>query len=128
MTAPTPSIDYAALKSGGIIMQKDDDFFAIRLRLPGGRISADLLPRIAGVAQKYGKGEVRLTARQGIEIPWVRFGDIEAARKELASTGLALGPCGPRFRTVTACPGLPVCRRALADSQSFALKNSIYRD
>ncbi|MDD4447424.1 MAG: 4Fe-4S dicluster domain-containing protein, partial [Methanothrix sp.] len=31
-----------------------------------------------------------------------------------------LGPCGPRFRTVTACPGLPVCRRALADSQSFA--------
>jgi dissimilatory sulfite reductase (desulfoviridin) alpha/beta subunit len=122
MTAPTPSIDYAALKSGGIIMQKDDDFFAIRLRLPGGRISADLLPRIAGVAQKYGRSEVRLTARQGIEIPWVRFGDIEAARKELASAGLALGPCGPRFRTVTACPGLPVCRRALADSQSFALK------
>jgi hypothetical protein len=36
MTAPAPSIDYAALKSGGIIMQKDDDFFAIRLRLPGG--------------------------------------------------------------------------------------------
>ena len=33
-----------------------------------------------------------------------------------------LGPCGPRFRTVTACPGLPVCRRALADSQSFALQ------
>jgi len=58
MTAPTPSIDYAALKSGGIIMQNDDGFLAIRLSLPGGRISADLLPRIAGVAQKYGRGEV----------------------------------------------------------------------
>jgi dissimilatory sulfite reductase (desulfoviridin) alpha/beta subunit len=120
MTAPTPSIDYAALKSGGIIMQKDDDFFAIRLRLPGGYVSADQLPKIAEVAKKYGRGEVRLTARAGMEIPWIKFAEIEVARKELACAGLALGPCGPRFRTVTACPGLPVCRRALADSQSFA--------
>ncbi|MCX6672382.1 MAG: 4Fe-4S binding protein [Methanothrix sp.] len=57
---------------------------------------------------------------QGIEIPWIKFKEIEAARKDLAGAGLTLGPCGPRFRTVTACPGLPVCRRALADSQSFA--------
>jgi anaerobic sulfite reductase subunit C len=122
MTAPTPSIDYAALKSGGIIMQKDGDFYAIRLRLPCGSIPADLLPRIAAVAKKYGRGEVRLTARAGMEIPWIKFAEIEVARKVLACAGLALGPCGPRFRTVTACPGLPVCRRALADSQSFALQ------
>ncbi len=57
MTAPAPSIDYAALKSGGIIMQKDDDLFAIRLRLPGGSISADLPPRIAEMAWKYGRGK-----------------------------------------------------------------------
>jgi dissimilatory sulfite reductase (desulfoviridin) alpha/beta subunit len=121
---PAPKIDYAALKSGGIIMQKDDDFFAIRLRLPGGYVSADLLPKIAQVAQKYGRGEVRLTARQGIEIPWIKFGEIEAARAELADVGLALGPCGPRFRTVTACPGLPVCRRALTDSHASSVSRS----
>ncbi len=115
-----PRIDYASLKSGGIIMQKDDDFFAIRLRLPGGCISADLLPRIADVAKTYGQGTVRLTARQGLEIPWIKFGEIEAARRELAEAGLSLGPCGPRFRTVTACSGLPVCRKALSDSLSFA--------
>jgi len=56
------------------------------------------------VARKYGRREVFLTARQGIEIPRVRFCDIEAARKELAEAGLALGPCGPHFRTVSACP------------------------
>ncbi len=117
-----PPIDYASLKSGGIIMQKDDDFFAIRLRLPGGCIFADELTKVAKVARKYGRGIVRLTARQGIEIPWIRFAEIEAARRDLAKAGLALGPCGPRFRTVTACPGLPVCKLALADSQSFALQ------
>jgi dissimilatory sulfite reductase (desulfoviridin) alpha/beta subunit len=123
MTSPDPPIiDYAALKSGGIIMQRDDDFFAIRLRLPGGCIPADQLLKVAQVSKHYGRGEVRLTARQGIEIPWIKFGEIEAARKELADGGLTLGPCGPRFRTVTACPGLPVCRRALSDSQRFALQ------
>ncbi len=119
---PAPCIDYAALKSGGIIMQRDDDLYAIRLRLPGGCISADKLPKIVGVAKKYGRGQVRLTARQGIEIPWIRFKEIEAARRELAEAGLTLGPCGPRFRTVTACPGLPICRLALVDCQSMALK------
>lgn len=122
MTASDPSdrVDYASLKSGGIIMQRDDDFFAIRLKLPGGIISADKLARISEVAQRYGQGNVRLTARQGIEIPWIKFEKIEAARKELAVAGLELGPCGARVRTVTACPGLPICRKALEDSQRFA--------
>jgi len=124
MTAfdPTKRIDYAALKSGGIIMQRDDDFFAIRLRLPGGCIPADHLLKVAQVSKQYGRAEVRLTARQGIEIPWIKFGEIEVASRELAEAGLDLGPCGPRFRTVTACPGLSICRKALADSQSFALQ------
>ncbi|WP_334101971.1 hypothetical protein [Methanothrix soehngenii] len=122
MTTPDSSsrIDYASLKSGGIIMQREDEFFAIRLNLTGGTISADKLPRIAEVAQRYGRGEVRLTARQGIEIPWIKFEYIEAARKSLAEASLALGPCGARFRAVTACPGLPICKKALADSQRFA--------
>lgn len=119
-TDPATRIDFASLKSGGIIMQREDDFFAIRLKLIGGSISAMQLRRIADIVEKHGRGEVRLTARQGIEIPWIRFEDIESVRKELAEDGLALGPCGPRFRTVTACPGLPICRKALADSQRFA--------
>lgn len=117
-----PRVDWASLKSGGIIMQKDDNFFAIRLRFPGGCISASQLPKLADVAKKYGQGLVRLTARQGMEIPWIKFKEIEAARRELAEAGLALGPCGPRFRTVTACPGMPICRLALVDCQSLALQ------
>ena len=124
MTAPDPAkrIDYAALKSGGIIMQKDDDFFAIRLRLPGGCISADQLPRVAEVAKKYGRGLVRLTARQGLEIPWIEFKKIEAARSDLEEADLTLGACGPRFRAVTACPGSSICRQGIVDSQNIAMK------
>ncbi len=72
MTAPAPSIDYAALKSGGIIMQKDDDLFALPLRLPGGCIASNLLPKIDEVAKKCGPVEVRLTTRAEMEIPWIK--------------------------------------------------------
>lgn len=119
---PAPKIDYASLKSGGIIMQKDDDFFVLRLRLPGGRVSADALPKLAEVAKKYGRGVIHLTTRQGVEIPWIEFGKIEDARKELAEACLTLGACGPRFRVVVACPGSEVCKHGLVDSQSFGKK------
>jgi hypothetical protein len=122
MTAPTPRIDYAALKSGGIIMQKDDDFYAIRLRLPGGSILADKLPKIAHVAKRYGRGEVRLTARAGIEIPWIKFKEIEAARKELVGAGTVLIACKaappmPGRRKRWATPSMPEER--MADIQSW---------
>ena len=84
MTKAEPSLplDCAALKSGGIIMQKDDDFFSLRLNFPGGRVSAEKLSRIHEVADEYGRGQIRLTAGQGIKIPWTELGEIEAARRE----------------------------------------------
>jgi dissimilatory sulfite reductase (desulfoviridin) alpha/beta subunit len=115
-------IDYAALKAGGVIMQKDGGFFTLRLRLPGGRISASQLPTLSRIASKYGMGEIHLTTRQGVEIPWIKFEKIEEARKDLASAGLFLGACGPRFRVVTACPGSVVCKHGLVDGQSFGKK------
>ncbi len=119
---PSPHLDYAALKSGGIIMQKDDDFFTIRLNFPGGKVPADKLSRIQEVANEYGRGEIRLTARQGIEIPWIEFRKIEAARRELSEADLSLGACGPRFRAVAACPGSQVCKLGLVDSQGFSAR------
>jgi len=119
---PSPPLDYAALKSGGIIMQKDDDFFSIRLNFPGGRVPAEKLSKIQEVADEYGRGEIRLTARQGIEIPWIEFGKIESARRELSEAGLSLGACGPRFRAVTACPGSQVCKLGLVNSQGFSAR------
>ncbi|VVB70238.1 Assimilatory ferredoxin-dependent nitrite reductase [uncultured archaeon] len=103
-------------------MQKDDDFFAVRLRLPGGCISSDRLLSVAAVAKKYGRGLVRLTVRQGLEIPWIEFNKIEAARRDLEEADLTLGACGPRFRAVTACPGSSICRQGIVDSQNIALK------
>lgn len=49
--------------------QVQKGYFSMRLRVVGGRLSAEQLKKIYEVANKYGRGYVHLTARQGVEIP-----------------------------------------------------------
>ena len=109
------------LKSGGFMKQKEKDLFSVRLRVVGGYIQSTQLPKLAEIANKYGCGHIHLTARQGIEIPYVHFKDFENLKRELAEVGLEVGACGPRVRTITACQG-GSCSHGLIDSQKVAKK------
>ena len=111
--------DIKALKAGGFMKQKEPDLFSVRLRVVGGRIEAPQLRALADLAEKYGTGHVHLTTRQGVEIPYVHFKDIEYLREGLARVELEFGACGPRVRTITACQG-GSCSHGLIDSQALA--------
>ena len=108
------------LKRVGIIAQNQKDTFLIRLRTVGGDLTANDLNVITRVSQKYGRGEVHLTTRQAVEIPFVNVDDIEAAREELEGNGIVLGVCGPRGRGIVACPGTAVCTSALVETKELA--------
>lgn len=116
------AIDYAALKKGGFMRQKQKGKFSLRLQVVGGTLTAENLKKIYEVADKFGEGYVHLTSRQGIEIPFIKFEDIEAVKTELAQGGCKLGVCGPRVRTVTACQGNTVCPSGNIDSYKIALE------
>lgn len=116
------SIDLAAMKTGGFIKEKEKDLFAIRLRVPVGRISAEHLCRIGETAKKFGSGKLHLTVRQGVEIQDVPFAQLQEARDELEAAGIRIGACGPRFRVVTACPGEGVCPNGLVPSAELGLE------
>jgi len=115
----TEDYDVNTLKAGGLMKQKEPDLFSVRLRVVGGRMEAAHLEALAQLSEKYARGHVHLTMRQGVEIPYVHFSDIENLRKELARAGLEFGACGPRVRTITACQGA-LCSHGLIDSQSLA--------
>ena len=121
MSLPS-TIDLSAMKTGGLIKQKEKDLFAIRLRTPVGKIDADQMSVVSAVAKKYGSGRLHLTVRQGVEIQDVPFTEIQAARDELEGGGVRIGACGPRFRVVTACPGLGVCPNGLVESTPLGLE------
>ena len=112
--------DYAALKAGGFMRQKQKDTFSLRLKVIGGTVTSEQLRTIQAVADRYGQGYVHLTSRQGIEIPFIKLEDIEEVKAELAKGGVTPGVCGPRVRTVTACQGGKCCPSGCIDAYEMA--------
>ena len=114
------AVDYATLKKGGFMRQKQKNNFSLRLRVVGGNLSAVQLAKIAEVAEKYGDGHVHLTSRQSVEIPFIKLDDIDEVKNMLAEGGVEPGVCGPRVRTVTACQGMAVCPSGCIDTSALA--------
>ena len=114
------NVDYAALKKGGFMKQKQKGFGSLRLAVVGGNLTAKNIQTVAEVAEKYGKGYVHMTSRQGIEIPFIKVEDLEKVKEELAAGGVQTGVCGPRVRTVTACQGSEICPSGCIDTYTLA--------
>ena len=114
------AIDYATLKKGGFMRQKQKNNFSLRLRVVGGNLTAVQLEKIAEVAEKFGEGHVHLTSRQSVEIPFIKLDDIDEVKAALAEGGVEPGVCGPRVRTVTACQGAAICPSGCIDTAALA--------
>ena len=115
-----PEIDYASLKKNGFMRQRPVEYFSMRLGITGGHVTAEQLAAITEVSKKYGRGYIHLTSRQGIEIPYIEYDDIEAVKSALAEGGVRLGASGPRVRTITACQGNAICLNGCIETQGLA--------
>lgn len=120
--AQSGRIDVSALKSGGYMKQRQPDLFAVRVKAMHGNLTTEQTMKIAELAKKYGRGEIHLTMRQGVEIPYVHFDNLKRITDELKELDLVLGACGPRFRCVTACQGSTLCVHALGNTQDLAVR------
>lgn len=116
------AVDYAALKKGGFMRQKQKNHFSLRLAVVGGNLTAENLATIAEVAEKYGDGHVHLTSRQSVEIPFIKLEQVEEVKEALAKGGCKPGVCGPRVRTITACQGNQICPSGNIDTYDIAKK------
>jgi dissimilatory sulfite reductase (desulfoviridin) alpha/beta subunit len=114
------AVDYATLKKGGFMRQKQKNNFSLRLRVVGGDLTAKQLAKIAEVADKFGDGHVHLTSRQSVEIPFIKLDDIEDVKNTLAQGDVEPGVCGPRVRTITACQGQAICPSGCIDTYALA--------
>ncbi|NTU93771.1 MAG: 4Fe-4S binding protein [Chlorobiaceae bacterium] len=112
--------ELAALGKVGMMRQTQPDYYVMRLKAVGGDLSSGQLARIAEVAERYGRGGVHLSTRQGVEIHYVRSQDLEPARIALAEAGVEMGACGPRVRSIVACPGSETCRLGVIDTKPIA--------
>jgi dissimilatory sulfite reductase (desulfoviridin) alpha/beta subunit len=120
------NIDYDALKKRGFLRQKQEGFFVLRAKMPHGVYYTANLSKINDIALKYGRGIVHATTRQGLEIPFIKFEDIERAEKEIKTAGIETGTSGPRLRTTTTCPGNNWCKSGIINT--FSLYDRIEKE
>ena len=112
--------DYATLKKGGFMKQRQKNLFSLRLAVIGGQVTTEQLVAITEVANEFGQGYIHLTSRQGIEIPYIKLEDIDKVKEALAKGGAKPGVCGPRVRTITACQGSSVCPNGCIETEELA--------
>jgi len=80
-----------------------------------GNLSADQMDAVAGLADRYSRGEIRVTHEQNLVFPHVKAADLVSFWQALVPLGLATANAG-QVSDVIACPGLDFCRLANAPS------------
>ena len=102
----------------GIRPQRDGRYyvgFAPRV----GRLDADALFTIAGLADRHGSGLVRTTAQQKMVIADVPADATEALAAELEAADLRVQPSAFRRHTM-ACTGIEFCKLAIVETKARA--------
>jgi sulfite reductase beta subunit-like hemoprotein len=91
--------------SYGLYYQLDHTSHMQRIKLPGGRMTADQADVLADVTDRYGRGIAHITTRQDIQIHWVPVGEIMDMYDRLLAVDITTrGACADTVRNVTACP------------------------
>ncbi|HEV2474519.1 MAG TPA: nitrite/sulfite reductase, partial [Chthonomonadales bacterium] len=117
-SAITPD-DFARMRWYGIYQQQPNEgHFMMRVKIPGGDLSAAQMNAAASVAQKYGRGIADITTRQNFQFHWLTIESIPAAIAELAEAGLTTtGACGDITRNICGCPVAGIDPRELYDTR-----------
>lgn len=109
-------------KKHGFIPQAQKGLLIMRIRNKAGNMTSEQMRRVAELAERYGKGQVHVTNRQGVEIPGVKEADFEQAHQAIIDAGLLPAVCGPRVRPVVACPATDTCPYGLLNARALAEK------
>ncbi|HJB25318.1 MAG TPA: 4Fe-4S binding protein [Firmicutes bacterium] len=107
------------VKGMGFLNNRGTDKFSMRVITENGVLTAAQMKNLTEVADKFGNGQVALTSRMTVELPGIKFEDIETVREYIAKEGLVTGGTGSRVRPVVSCKGT-VCQYGLIDTQALA--------
>ena len=110
---------YDLWKSTNLIPQKQEGYFAIGIKVLLGDFYTDKARLLADLVQNYAAGEIRLTLRQNILVPFVREDLLPFFYQELQKLGFAeIGY--NKAVDITACPGTDTCNLGISSSTGIA--------
>lgn len=122
--AAIPEDDFERMKWYGFYRQrpKDSGYFMQRLKMPGGRFTAEQGRVIAELAAERARGFLDVTTRQTFQMHWLKVEDFPVIWKRMKEVGMTTsGACGDDTRNVVGCPVAGVDPHELFDASPFAL-------
>ncbi|MFS4482307.1 HEPN domain-containing protein [Hyunsoonleella sp. 2307UL5-6] len=106
-------------KSTNLIPQKQNGYVGIGVKVLLGDFYTDKARLLADLVDKYAAGEVRLTLRQNIVIPFVKTELVPFFYSELEKLGFVEAGYNKAV-DITACPGTDTCNLGIASSTGIA--------
>ncbi|MFE9374757.1 nitrite/sulfite reductase [Streptomyces sp. NPDC006711] len=94
----------------------DDEYFMLRVRIDGGRLTTEQLRVIGEISQEFARGTADLTDRQNIQYHWIRIEDVPEIWNRLEAVGLSTTEaCGDTPRTILGSPVAGIAADEIVD-------------
>lgn len=106
-------------KKTNVIPQKQAGFVAIGIKVLLGDFYTDKARALANLVEQYAAGEIRLSLRQNILIPFVKEAHLPFFYTQLQQLGFANVGYN-KAADITACPGTDTCNLGIASSTGIA--------
>jgi sulfite reductase (ferredoxin) len=106
-------------KTTNVIPQKQDGYFSIGIKVLLGDFYTDKARLLADLVEQYAAGEIRLSLRQNILIPFVKEEALPFFYTELEKLGFVEAGYNKAV-DITACPGTDTCNLGIASSTGIA--------
>lgn len=106
-------------KATNLIPQKQNGYVAIGIKVLLGDFYTDKARLLADLVEQYAAGEIRLSLRQNILIPYVREEAIPFFFNRLKQLGFTEAGYNKAL-DITACPGTDTCNLGIASSTGIA--------
>jgi sulfite reductase (ferredoxin) len=96
----------------------EDEFFMMRIRSDGGKLSSAQLRTIADISTDYGRDVADISDRQNIQLHWIRIEDVPTIWERLEAVGLdTTEACGDTPRVMLGCPLEGVSQTSVIDAR-----------
>lgn len=110
------------IKKNAFRITKLRDKTSIRIRIPGGRLPAEIIPILHEISTEYGDGKLHMTSRQGFEITGIDFKYMDKINEKISPIiemleidyGVEIGDSKKGYpssgtRNISACIGNRIC-------------------
>ncbi|MFF3314178.1 nitrite/sulfite reductase [Streptomyces sp. NPDC003035] len=94
----------------------DAEFFMLRVRIDGGRLTTEQLRVIGEISQEFARGTADITDRQNVQYHWIRIEDVPEIWNRLEAVGLSTTEaCGDTPRVILGSPVAGIAEDEIID-------------